>query len=79
MTIGVASGARIWAAYGAGPGQRYVAAQVIEEYLAVDDVFVRAIITHVAVGRGSAQGKPRSGGRAGSTGSSSRSRPCRSS
>ena len=49
------------------------------QYLAVDDVFVRAIITHVAVGGGSAQGKPRSGGRAGSTGSSSRSRPCRSS
>jgi len=40
MTIGVASGARIWAAYGAGPGQRYVAAPVIEKYLAVDDVFV---------------------------------------
>lgn len=40
VTIGVASGARIRAAYGAGPGQRYVAAHVIEEYLAVDDVFV---------------------------------------
>ena len=40
MTIGVASDARIRAAYGAGPGQRYVAAPVIEKYLAVDDVFV---------------------------------------
>jgi tellurite resistance protein TerC len=52
VVIGVAFGAWIWAAYGAELGQQYYAGYLIEKSLAVDNVFVWAIIfTHFAVPR----------------------------
>ncbi|MGY1754026.1 TerC family protein [Blastococcus sp. SYSU D01042] len=52
VTIGVAFGAWIWAAYGADLGQQYFAGYLIEKSLAVDNVFVWAIIfTFFAVPR----------------------------
>jgi tellurite resistance protein TerC len=44
VTIGVIAGGVIWAVYGAEFGQQYFAGYVIEKSLAVDNVFVWAII-----------------------------------
>ncbi len=44
VAIGVAFGGWIWAAYGAELGQQYFAGYLIEKSLAVDNVFVWAII-----------------------------------
>jgi tellurite resistance protein TerC len=44
VAFGVAFGAIIWAAYGAELGQQYFAGYLIEKSLAVDNVFVWAII-----------------------------------
>ncbi len=44
VTLGVAFGAYIWATYGAEFGQQYYAGYLIEKSLAVDNVFVWAII-----------------------------------
>ena len=44
VTIGVAFGAWVWQAYGAELGQQYFAGYLIEKSLAVDNVFVWAII-----------------------------------
>lgn len=44
VTLGVAFGAYIWATYGPELGQQYYAGYVIEKSLAVDNVFVWAII-----------------------------------
>nr|WP_275586369.1 TerC family protein [Geodermatophilus normandii] len=52
VAIGVAFGAWVWWAYGAGPGQEYFAGYLIEKSLAVDNVFVWAILfTYFAVPR----------------------------
>ena len=52
VTIGVAFGAWIWAEYGAELGQQYFASYLIEKSLAVDNVFVWAIVfTYFAVPR----------------------------
>ncbi|MCA0145889.1 tellurite resistance protein TerC [Blastococcus colisei] len=52
VAIGLAFGAYIWSAYGAEFGQQYFAGYVIEKSLAVDNVFVWAIIfTYFAVPR----------------------------
>jgi tellurite resistance protein TerC len=52
VTIGVAFGAWVWMAYGAELGQQYFAGYLIEKSLAVDNVFVWAIIfTYFAVPR----------------------------
>src|SRR3712207_3112554 len=52
VAIGVAFGAWVWAAYGAELGQQYFAGYLIEKSLAVDNVFVWAIIfTYFAVPR----------------------------
>ena len=52
VTIGVAFGAWIWWSYGADLGQQYFAGYLIEKSLAVDNVFVWAIIfTFFAVPR----------------------------
>ena len=44
VTLGVAFGAYLWATYGAEIGQQYYAGYLIEKSLAVDNVFVWAII-----------------------------------
>ncbi|MBC7373012.1 MAG: tellurium resistance protein TerC, partial [Frankiales bacterium] len=44
VACGVAFGALIWSVYGAELGQQYFAGYVIEKSLAVDNVFVWAII-----------------------------------
>jgi len=44
VTIGVVAGGVIWAVYGAEFGQQYFAGYIIEKSLAVDNVFVWAII-----------------------------------
>jgi predicted tellurium resistance membrane protein TerC len=50
VAFGVAFGAWIWAEYGAEFGQQYFAGYLIEKSLAVDNVFVWAIIfTYFAV------------------------------
>ena len=50
VTFGVAFGALIWQVYGADLGQQYFAGYLIEKSLAVDNVFVWAIIfSHFAV------------------------------
>ncbi|CAN5293048.1 TerC family protein [soil metagenome] len=50
--IGVAFGAWVWSAYGAERGQEYFAGYLIEKSLAVDNVFVWAImLTYFAVPR----------------------------
>jgi tellurite resistance protein TerC len=52
VAIGVGFGAWIWSAYGADLGQQYFAGYLIEKSLAVDNVFVWAIIfTYFAVPR----------------------------
>jgi len=52
VAIGVGFGAGIWSAYGADLGQQYFAGYLIEKSLAVDNVFVWAIIfTFFAVPR----------------------------
>ena len=52
VAFGVAFGAVIWAAYGSVPAQQYFAGYLIEKSLAVDNVFVWAIIfTYFAVPR----------------------------
>jgi tellurite resistance protein TerC len=52
VVVGVAFGGLVWWAYGAEPGQQYFAGYLIEKSLAVDNVFVWAIIfTHFAVPR----------------------------
>jgi tellurite resistance protein TerC len=52
VAIGVGFGAWIWSAYGAALGQQYFAGYLIEKSLAVDNVFVWAIIfTYFAVPR----------------------------
>ena len=52
VTIGVAFGAWVWWRYGADLGQQYFAGYLIEKSLAVDNVFVWAIIfTYFAVPR----------------------------
>jgi len=52
VAFGVAFGAVIWAAYGSEPAQQYFAGYLIEKSLAVDNVFVWAIIfTYFAVPR----------------------------
>ena len=52
VAIGVGFGAWIWAAHGADLGQQYFAGYLIEKSLAVDNVFVWAIIfTYFAVPR----------------------------
>ncbi|MQA33512.1 TerC family protein [Modestobacter roseus] len=44
VAIGVAFGAWIWSAYGADLGQQYFAGYLIEKSLAVDNVFVWAVV-----------------------------------
>ena len=44
VALGIAFGALVWAIYGAEPGQQYFAGYLIEKSLAVDNVFVWAII-----------------------------------
>lgn len=52
VALGVAFGALVWATYGAEFGQQYFAGYLIEKSLAVDNVFVWAIIfSHFAVPR----------------------------
>ncbi|MFF1527918.1 TerC family protein [Cellulomonas sp. NPDC058312] len=52
VALGVGFGAVVWAAYGAERGQQYLAGYLIEKSLAVDNVFVWAIIfTYFAVPR----------------------------
>ena len=52
VAIGVGFGAWVWSAYGADLGQQYFAGYLIEKSLAVDNVFVWAIIfTYFAVPR----------------------------
>lgn len=52
VTVGVAAGVVIWVNYGAEFGQQYFAGYLIEKSLAVDNVFVWAIIfTYFAVPR----------------------------
>jgi tellurite resistance protein TerC len=52
VTTGVGFGAVVWAAYGAEHGQQYFAGYLIEKSLAVDNVFVWAIVfTYFAVPR----------------------------
>ncbi|SFT49935.1 tellurite resistance protein TerC [Geodermatophilus amargosae] len=52
VAIGVAFGAWVWWAYGADSGQQYFAGYLIEKSLAVDNVFVWAILfTYFAVPR----------------------------
>ncbi|WP_282944515.1 TerC family protein [Cellulomonas endometrii] len=52
VALGVAFGAVVWALYGAEHGQQYFAGYLIEKSLAVDNVFVWAIIfTYFAVPR----------------------------
>jgi tellurite resistance protein TerC len=52
VTVGVAAGVVIWLSYGAQSGQQYFAGYLIEKSLAVDNVFVWAIIfTYFAVPR----------------------------
>jgi tellurite resistance protein TerC len=52
VSIGVAAGVLIWTSYGAEFGQQYFAGYLIEKSLAVDNVFVWAIIfTYFAVPR----------------------------
>jgi TerC family integral membrane protein len=52
VTVGVAAGIVIWTTYGAEFGQQYFAGYLIEKSLAVDNVFVWAIIfTYFAVPR----------------------------
>jgi tellurite resistance protein TerC len=52
VVIGVAFGGLVWWLYGAEPGQQYFAGYLIEKSLAVDNVFVWAIIfTYFAVPR----------------------------
>jgi tellurite resistance protein TerC len=52
VALGVGFGAVVWAAYGVERGQQYLAGYLIEKSLAVDNVFVWAIIfTYFAVPR----------------------------
>jgi tellurite resistance protein TerC len=52
VTVGVGAGVAIWLSYGAEFGQQYFAGYLIEKSLAVDNVFVWAIIfTYFAVPR----------------------------
>ncbi|MGY1792378.1 TerC family protein [Geodermatophilus sp. SYSU D00525] len=52
VTLGIAFGAWVWWAYGADHGQQYFAGYLIEKSLAVDNVFVWAIVfTFFAVPR----------------------------
>lgn len=52
VAFGVGFGALVWATYGAESGQQYFAGYLIEKSLAVDNVFVWAIIfSHFAVPR----------------------------
>lgn len=52
VTIGVAFGVVVWRVWGAEPGQQYFAGYLIEKSLAVDNVFVWAIIfSHFGVPR----------------------------
>ncbi|MCK6212227.1 TerC family protein [Georgenia sp. EYE_87] len=44
VAFGIAFGALVWSVYGAEPGQQYFAGYLIEKSLAVDNVFVWAII-----------------------------------
>lgn len=44
VAIGIAAGAAIWVAYGAEFGMQYFAGYVIEKSLAIDNVFVWAVI-----------------------------------
>ena len=44
VSVGVAAGVTVWLAYGAQAGQEYFAGYLIEKSLAVDNVFVWAII-----------------------------------
>ncbi|MFC4696041.1 MULTISPECIES: TerC family protein [Geodermatophilus] len=52
VAVGVAFGAWVWWAHGAEPGQQYFAGYLIEKSLAVDNVFVWAVLfTYFAVPR----------------------------
>jgi tellurite resistance protein TerC len=44
VVLGVGFGAVVWGVYGAEPGQQYFAGYVIEKSLAVDNVFVWAVV-----------------------------------